>query len=39
MSQVNRVNVPKYDELSVKKLWPLVTGNEDFVRYFPDKLP
>jgi hypothetical protein len=39
MNQVNRVNVPKYDELSVKKLWPLVQGDPGFMLYFPDKLP
>ena len=39
MDQVNRVNVPKYDELSVKKLWPLVQGDPSFLRYFPDSFP
>ena len=39
MDQVNRINVPKFDELSVKKLWPLVQGDGSFIRYFPDKLP
>jgi hypothetical protein len=39
MDQVNHVNVPKYDELSVKNLWPMVQGDENFMRYFPDSLP
>ena len=39
MDQVSRVHVPKYDELSVKKLWPLVQGDPSFLCYFPDSLP
>ena len=38
-SQIRKKNGPKYDELSVKQLWPLVQGDLGFIRYFPDKLP
>ena len=30
------MNVPKYDELSVKKFWPLMFNVEDFMKYMPD---
>jgi hypothetical protein len=33
------VNMPSYDELSVKQLWPLVNDNPDLMKYFPDNLP
>jgi hypothetical protein len=37
LSQVKFVTVPVYDELAVGKLWPLMNGNGEFMRYFPDK--
>ena len=39
MSQVKRVNVPLYDELSVIKIWPMMKTDATFMKYFPDKLP
>ena len=36
---VNFVNVPMYDELSVKRLWPDMRMSPDFMKFFPDKLP
>ena len=39
MASVHHVHVPKYDELSVKKMWPLVQGDASFLRFFPDRLP
>ena len=39
MSQVRSVNVPKFDELSVQKIFPLKAKDPAFMAYFPDKLP
>jgi len=39
IGKVNFINVPKYDELSVKRLWPEMRESPDFCRFFPDKLP
>jgi hypothetical protein len=39
MRDVKWVNVPQYDELSVKRLWPEMIGYPEFKRYMPDKLP
>ena len=36
LSKVKHVHVPKYEELSVKKLWPLMHNVEDFMVYMPD---
>jgi hypothetical protein len=33
------VNVPLYDELSVKNLWPEMIQYPEFRRYMPDHLP
>lgn len=39
MNEVKRVNMPSYDEISVKELWPQMWDNQDFMRYFPSKFP
>ena len=39
MSEVKIINVPKYDEVSVKNLWPHCNGIPELMVYFPDKLP
>ena len=39
INDVRFINVPHYDEISVKRLWPPMQGCEDFMKYFPDKLP
>ena len=39
LNQVKRVNMPNYDELSVKQLWPQVQENGEFMLYFPRKFP
>ena len=39
LTEVKFVNVPMYDELSVKNLWPSCKGNAQLMKYFPDKLP
>ena len=31
--------IPVYDELAVKKFWPMMKTDADFMKYFPDKLP
>ena len=33
------VTVPKYDELSVKNVWPMIKADPDLMKFFPDKLP
>ena len=39
MNQVKFINVPLYDELSVKSLWPQMKTDEEFMQFFPNKLP
>ena len=39
LKQINYINVPKYDELSVTILWPLLKDDEEFMQFFPSKLP
>ena len=39
LSEVKHVHIPKYEELSVKKLWPLMWQVEDFMVYMPDPIP
>ena len=34
---VDPIEVPHYDELSVRRLWPLFQKDQTFLRYFPDK--
>ena len=38
-TDVLRITVPHYDELSVKSLWPHVSKDPEFMQYFPDKFP
>ena len=39
MSEVKQFHITKYDELSVKKLWPLMFKVESFMIYMPDSTP
>ena len=39
LNEVNRVNVPHYDELAVATFWPMMHDDERFMRFFPSKLP
>ena len=39
LKDVKFINVPVYDELSVKKFWPLMQADREFMRHFPDRLP
>jgi len=36
LSDVKYVHVPHYDELSVKKFWPILREDETFMKYMPD---
>ncbi len=36
---VRHVNMPRYDELSVKKFWPLMQEDAAFMQYMPDPTP
>ena len=38
-AEVNEIEVPHYDELSVRALWPMFKADSAFTRYFPDKYP
>ena len=39
LQEVSRIHVPLYDELSVVKLWPMMKRDEEFMRFFPTKMP
>ena len=39
LKDVKFVNVPAYDELSVKNIWPHCQTIPDIMKYFPDSLP
>ena len=39
MDQVKMIHVPKYDELSVKQVYPMIQKDEQLMRFFPTKLP
>jgi hypothetical protein len=39
VDSIRKVNMPRYDELSVKNFWPQIQGNQRLMRFFPDKLP
>ena len=39
INKVKYVNVPHYDELSVKKFWPRVQSDDDFMKFMPDPTP
>ncbi len=39
IKDVRFINVPMYDELAVKRLWPEMQNSRDFMKYFPDKMP
>ena len=36
---VTTIEVPHYDELSVKRLWPQYKKDPEFQKYFPDVFP
>ena len=38
-SEVSTVEVPHYDELSVRRLWPELAKDGEFMQYFPSKYP
>lgn len=39
MTEVSRINMPMFDELSVTNIWPQLHHDEKFCQYFPSKLP
>ena len=39
LKNVKFVHIPVFDELSVKKFWPMMKSDATFMKYFPDKLP
>ena len=39
MNDVKWINVGKYDELSVKEIWPQMQDDQDFLRHFPAEFP
>ena len=39
LDEVKRISVPLYEELAVVKLWPMMQSDEQFMQYFPNKLP
>ena len=39
MNDVRRINMPMYDEISVKDMWPRMKENKEFMLYFPSKFP
>ena len=39
LHEVTRICVPLYDELSVIKLWPMMKKDEEFMKFFPTKMP
>ena len=36
LDQVKYVNVPRYDELSVRKFWPMLREDDTFMKYMPN---
>ena len=38
-AQVKQVQVPQYDELSVRRLWPEMKKDAEFLSFFPTKYP
>ena len=39
LKELKQVNVPFYDELAIKHIYPLVKNDSKVMRYFPSKLP
>ena len=37
LKDVKYVNIPKYDELSVRRFWPILREDETFMKYMPDQ--
>jgi hypothetical protein len=37
LTDVKYVNVPRYDELSVRKFWPMFRQDETFMKFMPEK--
>ena len=37
LADVKYVNVPRYDELSVKRFWPILREDQTFMKFMPDE--
>ena len=35
-NEITNIEIPKYEELSVQKIWPLVKEAQDLFEYFPN---
>ena len=36
-AEVKHVDIPHYEELSVKNIFPMMKDNKNFMQYFPSK--
>ena len=36
MNKLKPVNIPRFDELSIKRIMPLIKDDPDIVKYYPD---
>ena len=39
MDAVKRIHVPLFDELSVARLYPMMSTDKAFMKHFPDRMP
>ena len=39
LAEVKMVVVPKYDEVSVKNIYPMIKGDPELFKYFPNDIP
>ena len=39
LDEVKRISVPLYEELAGVKLWAMMQSDEQFMQYFPKKMP
>jgi hypothetical protein len=39
IGKLRAINVPKFDELSVKNIFPMKAKDEKFMKYMPDRCP
>jgi len=39
LKDVRQIYVPKFEELAVEKMMPLMKEDAEFMSYFPDKMP
>ena len=39
LSEVKPVSIPRFDECSVKSVWPIVQKDPELMLYFPTRMP